>query len=315
MSITDILKGNLYAAARLIREVDDNLPSARTQIEKLFPHTGRAHIIGVTGPPGSGKSSLLDRMICAFREKNQTVGVVLIDPTSPFSGGAILGDRLRMQHHTSDDGVFIRSVATRGSLGGLSRSTYDIVTILDAMGKDVILIETIGTGQDEVDVVYLVQTNIVVSIPGMGDGIQAIKSGILESGDIFVVNKADLPYADITASEIKTMLDMRDYTQGDWKPPVVQTSTLHDQSMSALMEEIDRHRGYYKEHFREAHREKQIEKQFSDILRDRLFQETKTIMQQNDGWDGVLVSIKLRHTDLYSAVETTVKKVLKPQGK
>ena len=176
MKPEDILKGNIQAAARLMRDIDDEIPSARDILKHLFQRTGHAHIVGVTGSPGSGKSTLIDCLIQRLRENRKTVGVVAIDPTSPFSGGAILGDRVRMQRHTIDEGVFIRSLATRGHLGGLSRSTHDIVTVMDSMGKDVIIVETVGVGQSGVEIIHLAHTNIVVIIPGMGDSIQAIKA-------------------------------------------------------------------------------------------------------------------------------------------
>ena len=312
MSVAEILKGNIQAAARLMRDIENNVASARSEVIKLVPHTGHAHIVGVTGPPGTGKSALLDRMIGALRERGQTVGVVVIDPTSPFSGGAILGDRLRMQRHTTDPGVFIRSLATRGGFGGLSPATYDTVTVLDAMGKDIILIETVGTGQDETAVSRLAHTNIVVSIPGMGDGVQAIKAGILESGDIFVVNKADRPDADLAAGELEAMLNMRTYPQGAWKPPVVLTAPLHDQGVTALLDEIDRHREYLGEYLWEAHHEKQIENRFLEILRDLLFREAKSIMQQRNRWDLILESVKRQQTDPHTAAESVIAEVLQP---
>ena len=208
--LTDgILKGDIRAAARLMRYIDDEVASAREELKNLFPHTGRAHIIGLTGAPGTGKSTLVDTLIQAFRDKGKTVGVIAVDPTSPFTGGAILGDRIRMQRHSLDPDVFIRSLATRGNLGGLSRSTHEIVDVMDAMGKDVILVETVGVGQDEVEIVRLAHTNIVVLIPGMGDEIQAIKAGILEVGDIFVINKSERDGADKTVREMEIMLDMK----------------------------------------------------------------------------------------------------------
>ncbi|MCK5554002.1 MAG: methylmalonyl Co-A mutase-associated GTPase MeaB, partial [Deltaproteobacteria bacterium] len=175
-----ILRGDIRAASRLMRDIDDRMPNAMEELKKIYPKTGNAYIIGITGPPGSGKSTLVDKIVEILRKEGKTVGIVAVDPTSPFTGGAILGDRIRMQRHSIDDGVFIRSLATRGSLGGLSRSTNDVIKVMDAMGKDIIIVETVGVGQDEVDIVNTAHTSVVVLVPGLGDDIQAIKAGILE---------------------------------------------------------------------------------------------------------------------------------------
>ena len=186
-----VASGNIRAAARLMRDIDDGMPGATEALKAIFPRTGRAYIIGITGAPGAGKSTLTDRLVAHYRALGKSVGVVAIDPTSPFSGGAILGDRIRMQDHATDPGVFIRSLATRGNLGGLSRATGEVIRVMDAMGKDVVIVETVGVGQDEIDIAKTAHTTVVVVVPGMGDDIQAIKAGILEVADIFAVNKAD----------------------------------------------------------------------------------------------------------------------------
>jgi len=203
--VDGVRRGEQRAGARLMRLVDDRHPLAFDALRQLFAHTGRARVIGITGNPGSGKSTLTDQLIAHYRGQGKTVGVVAVDPSSPFTGGAILGDRIRMSDHATDDGVFIRSLATRGHLGGLSRSTHDVVQILDAMGFDVILLETVGVGQDEIEVVRLAHTSIVVMVPGMGDDIQAIKAGILEIADIFAVNKADREGADRVVKDLKAL--------------------------------------------------------------------------------------------------------------
>jgi len=207
--IEPLLRGDVRLAARLMRDLDDRRPEAIEALKRLFPHTGKAYITGITGNPGAGKSTVVDALIAHYRAAGERVGVVCVDPTSPFSGGAILGDRIRMQRHALDPGVFIRSLATRGYLGGLSRSTFDIVHVLDAMGLERILIETVGVGQDEVDVMRAAHTTVVVTVPGLGDDIQAIKSGLLEVADVLVVNKADREGADRTERDLLHMLDLR----------------------------------------------------------------------------------------------------------
>jgi LAO/AO transport system kinase len=212
LDLTDLLQrfhsGDRRALARAITWAENATPEAGELIRATFPHTGRAHVIGITGPPGAGKSTLVDRLATRFRQLGQTVAIVAVDPTSPFSGGAILGDRIRMQRTLSDPGVFMRSLASRGHLGGVSVATGDVVGLLDAFGFDVILVETVGAGQSEVEIMQLAHTTCVVLIPGMGDDIQAIKAGILEIGDVFAVNKADREGADRTVMEIEMMLDL-----------------------------------------------------------------------------------------------------------
>jgi LAO/AO transport system kinase len=209
IDLAPILAGNTRTAARLMRDIDDRKPDGLAALKALFPHTGRAYVVGITGNPGAGKSTVVDALIAHYRAAGERVGVVAVDPTSPFSGGAILGDRIRMQRHALDPGVFIKSLATRGHLGGLSRSTFDVVHVLDAMGFERVLVETVGVGQDEVDVMRAAHTTVVVTVPGLGDDIQAIKSGLLEVADVLVVNKADREGADRTERDLLHMLDLR----------------------------------------------------------------------------------------------------------
>ncbi len=208
-NIDAILKGDVRAGARLMRDLDDRRPDAMQALKALFPHTGKAYVVGITGNPGAGKSTVVDAIIAHYRAAGERVGVIAVDPTSPFSGGAILGDRIRMQRHALDPGVFIRSMATRGHLGGMSRSTFDVAHVLDAMGFTRILIETVGVGQDEVEVMRAAHTTVVVTVPGLGDDIQAIKAGLLEVADVLVVNKADREGADRTERDLMHMLDLR----------------------------------------------------------------------------------------------------------
>lgn len=235
--------GERRALAQVITIVENNLPEKNQLLSQIYFRTGKAFVVGVTGAPGAGKSSLLDRLTQAIRLKGLTVGVVAVDPTSPFSGGAILGDRIRLQQHTMDKGVFVRSLATRGSLGGLARSAKDIINILDGFGIDVILLETVGVGQSEVDVMKVSDATIVVLTPAGGDGIQAIKAGIMEIADIFVVNKSDLPGADKTVQEINLTLDM-DHWDGDWRPPVLATNAVANTGIDELWEVLLSFREY-----------------------------------------------------------------------
>jgi LAO/AO transport system kinase len=207
--IAKILAGDVRTAARLMRDLDDRRPDAIVALKALFPHTGKAYVVGITGNPGAGKSTVVDALIAHYRAAGERVGVVAVDPSSPFTGGAILGDRIRMNRHALDDGVFIRSMATRGHLGGLSRATFDVTHVLDAMGFERILIETVGVGQDEVDVMRAAHTTVVVTVPGLGDDIQALKAGLLEIADVLVVNKADREGADRTERDLMQMLDLR----------------------------------------------------------------------------------------------------------
>ena len=209
MNIDPILNGDIRMAARLMRDLDDRRDDAIAKLKALYPHTGKAYLVGITGNPGAGKSTVVDALIAHYRAAGERVGVVCVDPTSPFSGGAILGDRIRMQRHALDPGVFIRSLATRGHLGGLSRSTFDVAHVLDAMGFERVLIETVGVGQDEVDVMKAAHTTVVVTVPGLGDDIQAITAGLLEVADVLVVNKADREGADRTERDLLHMLDLR----------------------------------------------------------------------------------------------------------
>ncbi|MCP4023105.1 MAG: methylmalonyl Co-A mutase-associated GTPase MeaB, partial [Desulfobacteraceae bacterium] len=226
--IDEILKGNQNAGSRLIRGLEDRDPQAFEALQTLFPHSGKAFIIGITGAPGVGKSTLINCLISHLRQMDKKVGVLAVDPTSPFSGGAILGDRLLMQSHSTDENVFIRSMASRGSLGGLSRAVKDAAVILDAMGFDIIIIETVGAGQSEIDVSIMAHTVGIVTIPGTSDGIQAVKAGIMETGHVLIVNKADMLEADESVQRLKMVLEMQKPINSSWKPAIVKTSAKED---------------------------------------------------------------------------------------
>ncbi len=247
MSLADkVLEGDIRACARLMRLLDDEVAEGREELRKLYPYTGKSYIIGITGPPGAGKSTLVDQLISAFRREGKKVGVIAVDPSSPFTGGAILGDRIRMQRHSSDPEVFIRSLASRGHLGGLTASTEEICLVMDAMGKEIIILETVGVGQDEVEVVDLAHTSILVTVPGLGDDIQAIKAGVMEIGNIFVVNKADREGADRTFREIIAMLDMINW-DGRFRPPVLKVQAHNGIGVEELVEKIYEHKRYLEE--------------------------------------------------------------------
>ncbi len=239
-----VLAGDVQSAARLISRIEDEAPDVQEEMNLVYPHTGRASIIGVTGPPGAGKSTLTDRLIQAFRKRNMTVGVVAVDPSSPFSGGAILGDRIRMQRHSTDKDVFIRSLATRGWMGGLAKAAIGAVHVMDAMGKDIIFIETVGSGQIELDITRASDTTILVLTPGSGDDIQMMKAGILEAADIIVINKADREGAENLKTALEVMLMMRSYREGGWRPRVIMTEAIHDKGTEELAGEIVRHREF-----------------------------------------------------------------------
>ena len=243
-----ILTGDVRSAARLMRGIEDGDRAAFDTLEKLYPHTGRAYIVGLTGAPGGGKSTLVDALIGAFRSMDMTVGVVAIDPSSPLTGGAILGDRVRMQQHCTDSGVFIRSVATRGWLGGLARAAMGIIHVMDAMGKHVVLVETVGIGQQEVDVTRLADTSLFVLTPDSGDAIQMMKAGILEVADIFVVNKADQEGALRARSDLQAMLHTKDSLPSERQLPVVLTEAVNGKGIEELVGEILKHREYLRSH-------------------------------------------------------------------
>lgn len=266
--------------ARLISRIENGDPEKTKILEELYPFTGNAYLIGVTGPPGAGKSSLLDGLIRYLREERLTVGVIAVDPTSPFTGGAILGDRVRMTKHALDEGVFIRSMGSRGSLGGLSRATKEAVRVLDAAGFDVILIETVGVGQAELDIMHIADTVALVLNPGAGDVVQVFKAGIMEIADLFVINKADRPGAGRLAAEIEELLDLAKHGH-PWRPPIVRTIGTKSEGIQELWKEMTRHRDYLKargewSNRRERRLEQEVLEVMEDLLRRRLETELNT---------------------------------------
>jgi LAO/AO transport system kinase len=240
--VETLLNGNRRSLAKAISLVENEEPNFQSVLKELYPFTGKAYILGFTGPPGSGKSSLVDSLIGPYRRSGFTVGIIAVDPTSPFTGGALLGDRIRMQKHFVDDGVFIRSMGTRGNLGGLARATRNVVKVMDAFGIDLIIIETVGVGQSEVDIVKIADTTILLLTPAGGDSIQTIKAGVMEIADIYVVNKSDLPQADRTRAELELMLELK--PREKWQRPIVNTTTYTGEGIKELREAIATHRNY-----------------------------------------------------------------------
>ena len=235
-----VILGEVNAVARAISLSENRSTKVKELVSELYPYTGKASIIGITGAPGSGKSTLVDRLATVIRSTGRSVGILAIDPTSPFSGGAILGDRIRMSSHWNDQDVFIRSMATRGHLGGVALATGDAALILDAMGKETIVIETVGVGQDEVEIIGTADVSVVTLLPDAGDNIQALKAGIMEIADIFIVNKSDLPGADSTVESVQAMLELQEYLPGAWRPPVIKTRATNNQGVDVLWEEINK---------------------------------------------------------------------------
>jgi len=302
-----VASGDVRAAARLMRQIDDGLPEAEAALRELWPKTGRAQIVGVTGNPGAGKSTLVDRLVAHLRSRGKTVGVLAVDPTSPFTGGAILGDRIRMQDHALDPGVFIRSLATRGQLGGLSRATSDCARVLDAMGKDVVLIETVGVGQDEVEVCRLAHTTVVVVVPGLGDDIQAIKAGILEVADLFAVNKSDREGADRTVRDLRSMLELNHVLgkETGHEIAILKCVASRDEGVVEVWEAIDAHYRFLKSGPGLLQRETlRARNELVEVLRERLLQAAlKKLAQEGAQLDDLALRIARRETDPYTVAD------------
>ncbi len=307
--VEGLIKGDRRALARAISLVENEDSSKNEILKGVYTHTGKAYIIGFTGSPGSGKSSLVDKLVSVIRREGLTVGIVAIDPTSPFTGGAILGDRIRMQEHTEDKDVFIRSMGTRGSLGGLSRATKDAVQLLDAFGKDIVIIETVGVGQSEVDVVKNADTTVVVLTPASGDSVQTIKAGIMEIANIFVVNKSDLPNADRTRTEINLMLDL-DNKKKEWRPPIISTISLTSEGIEELWEELKKHRQFLEEGDRlAAIRRERVKREIVDymehIIKSRLWEK----ISGTTLFEKTIEKISQRDLDPISGAEKVLERV------
>ena len=302
--VNDAISGSVRALAKLITMVENEMPEALQALRQLYPRTGKAYIIGITGPPGSGKSTLTDKITKELRKQNFTVGIIAVDPTSPFTGGALLGDRLRMQDITSDEGVFVRSMATRGTLGGLSRATADTVKVLDAFGKDFIIIETVGVGQDEVDIVRTADTTLLISVPGLGDDIQALKAGIMEIGDIFVVNKADREGADRVVTELSLMLDLSP-AKSAWRPPVIKTVGTLGEGIAELAEKILAHRKFLEEgEGLVKKRNIRAREEIINLIEKEISKYIHKMLKYDVSFDEVIDQVVARQKDPYSYAQT-----------
>jgi len=303
--ISRLRSGEPLALARAISAVENRAPGWSELLKALFPHTGKARIIGLTGAPGSGKSTLVDQLAKHYRKEKQKVGIIAVDPTSPYTGGAILGDRIRMQDHHADPGIYIRSMATRGSLGGLARATADVATVLDASGRDRILIETVGVGQDEVDIVRLADVTVVILVPGMGDDVQTIKAGIMEIADIFVINKSDRDGAERVEREIRALQSLATRNDG-WTPPVVKTVATEGTGTQELADAIIGYEAYLKkENLAFKKNVENWQERLIEMLRDAMLEKARTQMDGRS-LERYAAEIAEHKRDPYSLVEEIV---------
>ena len=294
-----LLAGNRRALARVLTRVENGKAEGRALLAELYPHSGQAYLIGITGPPGTGKSTLVNAITRELRQRGKRVGIIAVDPTSPFSGGAVLGDRIRMSEHSADRGVFIRSMASRGSLGGLSRATGDAATVMDAAGFDCVLIETVGAGQAEVEIAKEAHSVVVVEVPGLGDDVQAIKAGLLEIADVFAVNKADHAQANRTVASLRMMLSIANH-EYEWKPPIVKTVAITGEGVNHLVDELFRHRAHLEQSGQLMARQRQrAADEFYRALEREWFKRLRA--EAGDRYDKYITDITTRQLDPYTA--------------
>jgi len=309
--VAEVLQGSVRAMARLITLVENDDPRAMQIMGTIYPHTGNAYVLGITGSPGTGKSTLTDKITAILREREKTVGVIAVDPSSPFTGGALLGDRIRMQRSAGDAEVFIRSMATRGNLGGLARTTTDVVKIMDAFGKDWVIVETVGVGQDEVEIAKTADTTVVVLAPGLGDTIQSMKAGVMEIADLYVVNKADRSGADELLNEVNVRVEQdAQIRKAPWKPPVVKTIALENQGTDLLVEAIEKHRSFLRQSgkLRKNRREKTRQETLA-LLRDEISRNVLEKVLGNGRFDALIDEIVAHKKDPYTSVQEIVRTI------
>jgi len=309
-----VLKGDRRTVARVITLIENNTLEAKKIVSLLYPHTGKARIIGITGPGGAGKSTLIEKLIRELRQRGKTVGVVAVDPTSPFSGGAFLGDRIRMQDLSTDKGVFIRSMATRNNPGALSKATKDAVRVLDAAGKNVIIVETAGAGQSEVDIIKVAQTVVVVLTPGFGDEIQAIKAGIMEIADIFVINKADRENANKAVTDIQAMLELGN-KKDKWTPAIIKTIAITGEGTVQLLDKIDEHREYLEKGEADLRQKRIVETELVDAIRQKTTEYIIETLRRSGELDVLISKILAKKIDPLTAAEKALVEQLKNPNK
>jgi LAO/AO transport system kinase len=307
--VNGIFAGDRRSIAKAITIIENDQTEAPKLIAKIYSHTGKAYIIGLTGPGGAGKSTLAEKIVRGYRKRGETVGIVAVDPSSPFTGGAFLGDRIRMQELTTDEGVFIRSMATRNYAGGIAKATKDAVKILDAAGKDIVIVETAGAGQSEVEIIKVAQTIVVIHAPGLGDEIQAIKAGMMEIADIFVVNKADRENAEKTVMDIKAIQQLSNEETG-WKPPVLKTIALTGEGVPELIKNLEEHRRFLNQEKQQQGNLLRAEDELVEALKERIASSIIDNLKKESKFDELLQRILNREIDPTSAAEKLLKKVL-----